>query len=174
MGEKYLELGFCGRPHGIKGAFSFNLVNAKDSILKKGMEVLLKASNDKSSLPSEGEIYKIKKIQFGNKTIVELIDVNDRNKVEDMIPFTIWTKRSVFPKINDDEIYLSDLVSLKVVDQEMNFIGNIVGIGTNGAQDILSIETSEGEVLEVLFLEQFIQTINIEEGFISIIPPELI
>ena len=174
MKEKLVELGYCNKPHGIKGAFSFFLINGKDSVLKKGMLVSLHPANERSSLDERGEPFKIAKIQHGNKVIVELEGVFDRNQVESMVPFSIWLTREQFPKLVEGEIYLSDLIGYKVLDESMADYGKVVEIGTNGVQDILCVEDLNGEIVEILLIDQFVTEINSEKKTVHINVPELI
>ena len=92
--SKWMRLGVCRKPHGIKGAFDFHLDNAIDSVLDNGVEIHISPLEAKSSLPAEGMDIEIADISFGNKVIVYLDEVNDRNVVESMIPFEIYIDRS--------------------------------------------------------------------------------
>ena len=174
MSEKYIELGYCSKPHGIKGAFSFVLSNPTDSALKKGSEILLKPTTEKSSLDEKGEKFKIKKIQFGNKVIVELVNVLDRNKVEELVPFSIWLNREDFPPLQEGEYYLNDLIGFKVFDQNESLIGVVESLGTNGVQDIIRIKGSDGSAIEVLFIENFVKQVNLEDCFILVTIAEIV
>ncbi len=171
--DKLIELGNCRKPHGVKGAFSFHLINQINSSLKKGSRIILKPLSQESVILPEGEIFTIQTINFGNKTIVTLKDVNDRNRVEELLPFSIYIQRSELPELEEDNYYLSDLIGLKVCDEDNKEIGEVLEIGTNGIQDILRIKTSE-EVIEILLIDNFVKEIDWEENKITIVLPELV
>lgn len=172
--DKLIELGNCRKPHGIKGSFSFVLINQMDSSLKKGSKVTLIPMNTQSILPTAGEEFEISSISFGNKTIVALKGVDNRNIVEAMIPFTIYIKRSSLPGLEDeDDYYLSDLVGLYAIDEKGEEVGVVTEIGTNGVQDILTVKTAQG-IIEILLVDNFVKEIDWETKQIHIITPEMV
>ena len=172
--SKLIELGSCRKPHGIKGAFSFYLINSESSSLKSGQKITLVPLDGKSSIREEGEEFEIETINFGNKTIVRLKNIADRNEVENMIPFSIFIKREDLPDLEEDNFYLNDLIGLSVKKSESkDLVGEVVDIGTNGVQDILKINTS-GKIIDILLVDAFVKEINWDEETVYIVMPEII
>ncbi|MFT6069376.1 MAG: 16S rRNA processing protein RimM [Bacteriovoracaceae bacterium] len=168
--EEYIELGRCSKPHGIKGAFAFHLYNTEDSVLKKGSKVYL-IPKDGSKLPVEGQEFQISQISFGNKVITFLKEVTDRNKVEEMLPFDIYFKRSDLPEVGEDEFYLDDLIGLSILDAKTGEkVGKISSFYDNSAQIILEIRGEQN--IEIPMIDNFVVETNIEEGFMKINVPE--
>lgn len=173
--NELVEMGFCSKPHGIKGGFTFVLGNLDDSCLEKGVKLTLFPSNPSSSLSPDGEVFTVKSISFGNKVITYLDEVTDRNKVESIIPFTIKVSRDLFSEADEDEFYLVDLIDLEVKHFETGeVIGKIKDFYDNTAQTVLVIKAPGKEVIELPLIEQFFPEINIEEGYVSINPPTYI
>lgn len=169
-----IHIGHCTTPHGIKGEFSFVLYNQDESVLHDGAIVSLTPRSSSSSIPQDGKEYKIKKISFGNKTIVTLDGVNDRNAVEAMVPFDIYFARENFPEIEEDEYYLNDLLGLEVFDfVSKKAIGRVIDFYENGVQVVLKIKT-EKEILDILFIEQYVPEVDLENGRIEVIVPVMI
>ena len=169
-----IHIAHCTSPHGIKGEFSFVLYNEDNSVLECGSVVSLLPRSSESCIPCDGKEFKIKKINFGNKTIVRLDGVENRNVVEAMVPFDIYFPREQFPELDEDEYYLNDLLGLEVFDFETkNFLGRVLDFYENGAQVVLKIKT-EHELLEILFIEQYVPEIDIESGRMEVIIPVMI
>ena len=169
-----IHIGHCTTPHGIKGEFSFVLYNPEDSVLSNGALISLLPRSTSSSVPRDGKDYKIKKISIGNKAIVTLEGVFDRNTVEAMVPFDIYFDRKNFPETEDDEYYLNDLLGLVVFDfLTKKLIGRVLDFYENGAQVVLKIKT-ESDILEILFIDQYVPVVDIDNGRIEIIIPEMI
>ncbi len=168
---KLIELGFCRKPHGVKGAFSFHLHNSESSVLKKGFKIQLFPLSSDSTLSKEGEEFEISSISFGNKVIATLKGVDNRNRVEEMLPFSILADRSSFPETDEGEVYLSDLVGCQAIDEDGQVVGEVVDLGFNGVQDILVIQGKE-EKIEVLFIDSFVLGIDVEKREIIIKVPE--
>ncbi len=168
---KLIELGFCRKPHGVKGAFSFHLYNNESSVLEKGFKIQLFPLSSDSTLSKEGEEFEISSISFGNKVIATLKGVDNRNRVEEILPFSILADRSSFPETDEGEIYLSDLVGCQAIDEDGQVVGEVVDLGFNGVQDILVIQGKE-EKIEVLFIDSFVLGIDVEKREIIIKVPE--
>jgi 16S rRNA processing protein RimM len=169
--DNFIEMGFCTKPHGIKGEFQFHLYNPESSSLKKGSVLKLTPSDNLSSIRSDGEEFKVKKIQFGNKIICALENVDNRNLVESMIPFTFFISRDQFVETDDDEIFLSDLIGLTVIDDSREDIGVVENYYDNGAQSVLVIKMNNSEVVELPFVEAFFPELDIDNKKIVMINP---
>jgi 16S rRNA processing protein RimM len=170
--EEYIELGGCSKPHGIKGAFAFHLYNVEDSVLVKGAKVLL-FPKDGSKISQDGEEREISSISFGNKVIVTLKGVSDRNLVEDMLPFSIHFKKSNLPEVEEGEFYIEELMGLKVIDENSGEeVGRVSTHYDNTAQIILVVRGSLN--FEVPFIENFVKEIDIEAGTVNMVIPEMI
>lgn len=174
MKKTNVHIGHCTSPHGIKGEFSFVLYNPEDSILDNGSTVTLTPRGAGSSVPQDGKEFAIKKISFGNKTIVSLEGIDNRNIVEEMIPFDVYVSREDFPETEDDEYYINDLLGLEVYHYyTKNLIGRVMDFYENGAQVVLKIKTDK-EIIEVLFMNQYVPVVDIDQNRLEIIPPILV
>lgn len=172
--SKNIHIGHCTSPHGIKGEFSFVLYNFEESVLKDGMNVTLTPRSPASSVPQDGKEFILNTIRIGNKAIATLRGVSDRNTVEAMIPFDIYVNREVLPETEDDEYYVNDLLGLEVYHYyTKTLLGRVIDFYENGAQVVLKIKTDK-EIIEVLFLSQFVPVVDIELNRMEIIPPILI
>lgn len=163
-----IEVGFCAKPHGIKGAFHFTVGNTNDSVLEDGLSIYLFPSNPKSGIAKEGEKFIISKITFGHKVMAYLEGVNDRNKVEEMVPFTIKVSRADFPEADDNEVYVTDVVGCKVFNVDTGEeVGTVHDFYDNGAQIVLKIKTRNG-IEEIPFVDQFVPEVDLENKQIKI------
>jgi 16S rRNA processing protein RimM len=171
--EEIVELGSCSSPHGIRGAFTFNLLNSQDSSLKSDGQIILFPKSEKSNLKEEGEVFEIDKISFGHKTMVYLKGISDRNIVEAMVPFSIYILRRDLPALEEGEIYLYDLIGCVAIHIETGeSLGKVVGIEDNGVQDILVIRGQEA--MDLPYVDAFVGDVDLEKKTIKINPPEYV
>jgi 16S rRNA processing protein RimM len=169
-----IHIGHCTSPHGIKGELSFVLYSPEDSALEKGMVVTLTPRSGASCVPQDGKEFKISSIHFGNKAIARLDGVLDRTTVEAMVPFDIHMDREMLPETEDDEYYVNDLLGLEVYHYYTKaLLGRVMDFYENGAQVVLQIKTSS-EIIEVIFISQFVPVVDIENNKMEIIPPIMI
>ncbi len=172
--DRLIQVGICTQPHGIRGDFEFKLSSPDDSILDKNFQITLLPLNEKSKIPATGVVHKIKNIRFGNKIIVTLLGVDNRNVVEEMIPFKIMVDRDDFPETEEDEYYVADLLNLKVLDSSNDSeLGVVKDFYDNGQQVVLVLKL-KNELVDLIFIDQFVPVVNIEEGFIKVNLPEYI
>lgn len=173
MGEKIVELGRCTQPHGIKGAFTFQLINTQDSSLDLDSKIIIFPLSEKSSVRAEGEEFFIEKISFGHKVMAYLKGITDRSVTEKMIPFSIHLLKSDLPELDEDEIYLDDLIGCKAIHRETKKeLGKIIGLEDNGVQAILVIRGQES--FDIPFVDAFVGEIDLEAQTVEIDPPEYV
>ncbi|MFX3675795.1 MAG: ribosome maturation factor RimM [bacterium] len=171
--QPIVELGSCSQPHGIKGAFSFRLINTKDSSLDLDSKIILFPSSPKSNIPVAGQQFEIEKISFGHKVMAYLKGITDRSVVEAMLPFTIHILKSDLPELDEDEVYLDDLIGCKAIHIETGKeLGRIIGLEDNGVQAILVIRGSEA--MDIPFVDAFVGEIDLEAQTVQINPPEYV
>ena len=170
--SKLLKLGACYKPHGIKGAFTFNLDNDQDSALDAGVRIKLFPVDSRSKLPKEGQDFEIEKITFGHKVMAFLKGINDRNIVEEMIPFVIKIDRDNLPDLNEGEVYLDDLKGFKVLDENDEEIGRVQGFSDNGMQTIVEIRGFKS--FDIPYIDQFVIETNLEEKFLKVVVPDYV
>ncbi len=169
-GVLYIKLGSCRKPHGIKGGFSLFLYNSDKTVLKNKSNILLLPEASSSSLKEAGEAFKIKTLNTGNKTILYLDGVTDRNQTEAMIPFAVYIDRKSFPEKKEDEVYLNDLIGLEAFDQGTGEShGHVTAVSDNGVQDIIHIIGKED--FNIVYVDSFVHEVNLEENKIIITKP---
>jgi 16S rRNA processing protein RimM len=166
LDSKRVLLGTCGSVHGIKGAVVFNLFNDESSVLEKGMTVY---TNQEAGIS-----YKIADINFSNKVIVYLDGVTTRNESESIIPFDIYLDRNVMPEIDEDEVYLADLIGFEVQNEEKKRVGVVNSFYDHGASEIMVVLLKNGEQLELPFVKAFFPDIDFEKSLITMVNPEII
>lgn len=170
--EKLIKLGFVAHPHGLKGEAELRLLNTEGSVLEDGMKLWLYPTNEKSKINPKGEEWTIKRVRFGNKAICEFDGVKDRTHLETLIPFELFIDREAFPEPEDGEVYLVDLVNMKVVSTEGVELGKLESFSDNGHQYLFDVRLSDGSLLTLPYVDAFFPEINTEEGFITMIMPE--
>ncbi|MGB0454649.1 MAG: ribosome maturation factor RimM [Bacteriovoracaceae bacterium] len=152
MKNKYILLGRVGSVHGVRGEFKLSLENSESSLLKKGLTVFTKAKNTDEYVEQT-----IKSIRIGNKVILGLEDVDNRNLAEEMTPFEVYIERELFEREKEDgEVYLADLLGYDLVDHgSLKKIGKIEKYYSNGAQDIAVCRLNNGMLKDIPIVEKF-------------------
>ncbi len=76
--------------------------------------------------------------QQGTGIVAQFEQVPDRNVAETMNGVTVWVE-AVLPETAADEYYWSDLVGLKVINEQDEYLGDITEMFETGAHDIMRV-----------------------------------
>lgn len=134
--DLWICLGRIIRPHGVRGALSFKLDNPNSDSLRPGLKVRVET---KKGVVSE---HTVAAFQAGR--ILSFVGLDDRDVAETFNQSQLFVKRSDFPNLRDDEIYLNDMIGFDVVDQVGEPIGKVEGFSDNTAQVLLVVRASNG------------------------------
>jgi len=75
----------------------------------------------------------------GTGIVAQFEQVPDRNVAETMNGVTIWVEQNVLPETGEDEYYWSDLVGLRVINEQDENLGEITEMFETGAHDIMRV-----------------------------------
>ena len=147
-------------PHGLKGAMR----------LKSFMDVPESIFSVEQLVTDLGEIVRVKLLHKARDTfIVELSGVVDRTQAENFGKRVLYIHESMLPELSEEEYYLADLIGLKVLDYEENFLGIIENVEDYGGGAFLTIERQGGLGVATLpFRREFVDEIKTESGFIVV------
>jgi 16S rRNA processing protein RimM len=144
--------------HGIKGEIkifplldSFEALNSIDTITINDQDFHLE-----SFRPAK---------QF---LIFKLKEIRDRNSAEALSGYVL---ADIKDDLEADEFFIQDLFKLRVLNEQGQELGSVENVG-EGAQIKIFVKLNETlqkrNSLIIPFVQQFIDEINIEEGFIKI------
>ena len=167
MPDKDILVATVGAPHGIKG------------------EVRLKSfTDDPMAIRQYGPLHDNSGNRFilsharpsKSMLIVRFDGVTSREAAEALRGLDLYVDRSVLPQIEEeDEYYLSDLIGMTVKDIEGNIVGHVRAIPNFGADDLLEIQPAKGsggQSYYLPFTKKCVPTINLEEEWLQIDPPD--
>ena len=122
------------------------------------------------SSPSELKFssYKESKSSFIVKS--QFDSINDATK---LVGHKLYLPDSVLKKPNEDEFYYKDLIGLKVVDSEINTIGEVIAVNNYGSCDILDIKCLDNKEVSLPFTKEFTSPPTKKHIVVSI-PDELL
>lgn len=147
--------------HGIKGEVKVKSFTAVDKdIAKYGV---LSDKNDKQT-------YEIKVTGHSKDLLrIKIKGVDDRTSAETLIGTELYASRSVLPEPESNEVYYeTDLVGLKVFDEQKTEVAKVIGFYNFGAGDILEIKLKSGRAEMLPFNKGYVPEINLEEGYIIV------
>lgn len=137
-----LVVGYVAGAHGVHGLVRVHLHDADSESLAPERKVALRRRNG----TDEGT-YVLGKIApipgKPNRRRVKLAGVDTREAAEALKGCEVLIERDQLPALSDDEFYLVDVIGRPVQrerDGEVQDLGTVVGLTTNGAQDLLEVQ----------------------------------
>ena len=165
-----LRVGRLVKAHGLKGAIKLELyTDSPDQRFKPGQILELQVPETSEWF---GKTITVSELRFYNQSPVLFLEgVDDRSKAETLIKaiLLIETEADALPE-EPEAWYDHQLVGLKaLVGQES--VGTVLRVDHLPAQDLLAIETQNGEVL-VPFVKQIVPEVNLALGQLTLTPPD--
>lgn len=161
--DEKLCLGVITGAHGIRGAVK----------VKSFTQDPVELTNYGALSDTNGnQVYDLSIIgQAKGLLIVKIAGITNRNQAEDLKGTELFIQRETLPEAENGEFYHADLVGLKALDQDGDLYGIVKALFDFGAGDILEIQRYDGKSVMYPFTLAVVPDININEGFLTIIPP---
>ncbi len=162
MADELFRVGVITEPHGIKGEVKVYPTTDDPSRLKRVKEIILDTGKEKITLhPTSVKFFK----QF---LIFGFEEFTSRNDVEGLRKKELFVTRKNAVKLHKDEYYISDLIGLKVIEEDGSEVGTLTDIIETGANDVYEITRSDDTKLLLPAIKQCILEVNIEEGYVKV------
>lgn len=142
----WLQIGLVGKAHGLRGHF---FVSRREDILPVpvGTEVFLGEPP-----PGKGVVLETSKMQ-GRRPLAKFQGIDNREAVDEIIGMSIWVDRKRFDIRDEQEYFWSDLIGRHVYDCDKNLLGEIIDVQNYGASDIVTIQRSNSQSLDLPLVE---------------------
>lgn len=118
--------------------------------------------------------FEIEKVRYKKQlAIIKFKDLNSINDVENFKNMNITIDKSQLRKLPEDVYYIFDLIGSSVYDENNNFIGKLVDVIQNSAQDIYIVEldknlNKKSKKVMIPAVKEFIKSINIKNKTIIV------
>ena len=164
-----LRVGRLVKAHGLKGALKLELyTDSPDQRFRAGQELELQVPETSEWF---GKTVKVSELRFYNQSPVLFLEgILDRSQAETLVKAILLIETDLEQLPEDPEAwYDHQLVGLTALVGE-EVVGKVIRVDHLPAQDLLAIETSNGEVL-VPFVKQIVPSVDIQKGQIVLTPP---
>ena len=166
--DKKILVGKISNPHGIKGWVKvISFTDPIENILSYKQWIISDKETEKTYYLEDSRVQ-------GNKIVIKLENVNDRNDAALLKNLQIKVNRSDLPDLDQNSYYWEDLVDFNVIDIKGNHVGKVDSLFRTGSNDVLVIIDETKERLLVPFImEEVIKYVDLAKELISIDWPEL-
>lgn len=164
-----LRVGRLTKAHGLKGAIKVELyTDAPERRFVPGAVFSLQVP---TSSDWHGKKLELNELKFYNAQPVAFFkDVNDRTTAETLIKAILWIDQDLTEASDEEDAWFDhQLVGLRVLRDGIQ-VGTVTQIDHMPAQDLLTVATSNGDVL-VPFVKAIVASVDIEAGTMIVTPP---
>ena len=161
-GKKIL-VGKISNPHGIKGWVKvISFTDPIENILSYKKLTISDNQTEKTYCLEDSRIQ-------GNKIVIKLEGVNNRDDADLLKNLQIEVNRSDLPKLDENSYYWEDLVDFNVIDIKGMHVGKVDSLFRTGSNDVLVIINETKQRLLVPFImEEVIKYVDLDKELISI------
>jgi len=156
-----IALGLILKPRGLFGEVFIKPYRDNDLSLRLGLSVVIKAKNR----TYQGKIENVK--QYGRRYGVKFDDINSRDEAKNWCNCEVFCHLGDLPEKQGGEYYVFELIGLNVIDEQNKIFGKIREVLSMTANDMLVIDSPDGEVL-VPFIREAVESVSIERQEVKI------
>ncbi len=160
-------IGEIGRPQGLKGDVRLRSYAGEPEAIA-GYGPLADEAATRS--------FEIESVRRDAKSlIVRIKGVASREAAEALTGTKLYLSRTLLPEAQAEEWYHADLVGLDALDAAGAKVGTVVAVHNFGAGDLIEVAPAEdGPTLLIPFTNDAVPEVDVEGGWLKIVPPEII
>ncbi len=159
MSKEYTEIGRITGLHGVRGEVKFIPYGEIEDFLWKAVFV------EKKKGLTQIEIEKTRRHKSGFLILFKGYSTIESSR--ELVGLEVMVSKTDVPDLPEGEYYHSDLLGLEVITDEAKPLGKITGIISTGANDVITVEGPDGEVL-IPVTEETIKEVDIEGNRITV------
>ena len=164
-----LRVGRLTKAHGLKGAIKVEMyTDAPERRFVPGAVFSLQVPTDSPWFAKTIELVELK--WYNSHPVAFFKGISDRTAAESLIKAILWIDQDLTePSDEEDAWFDHQLVGLAVMRDGVR-VGTVSQIDHLPAQDLITVETSSGDVL-VPFVKAIVASVDIEAGTMTVTPP---
>lgn len=164
--NKMVLIGKIQATHGIRGQLRVIPFAGDASSISSVREVALKSP---TGVMEEFSVISAK--AHGKRVILTLKPFDNINQVLHLVGREIYAERGALPDLPDDEFYWSDLLGLRVENEQGEALGELVDIIETGSNDVYVVKMNGRELL-VPALEDVVLAVDLAAKRMTVSLPE--
>ena len=165
-----LRVGRLTKPHGLKGALKLDLYS--DDPARRFVPGATFALQVPETSPWHGRRLELLELKwFNGAPVAFFVGVTDRTEAEGLVKAVLWVEVAADEPAEEDAWYYHQLVGLRVLQAgDGATLGTIIRVDQMPGQDLLAVETTDGEVL-VPFVKAIVTEVDLAGGTGTVDPP---
>ncbi len=157
-------IGIIIKPHGIRGEVKVKPLTDFPSRFQELKRIFL-LTKDSKSFP----LTVIKANVLHDLVIVGFAEIDSITAAKKLVGDEIAIPRCECVRLPSDSYYVFDLIGMRVVLSQGKWLGTVVDVQSNSAQDLLVVDTQEHRQVLVPFVNNIVTTVSLPEKQITVV-----
>ncbi|MFD1417238.1 ribosome maturation factor RimM [Companilactobacillus keshanensis] len=167
MADNLYRVGTIVNTHGIKGELRIiPITDFPEERFKKGAKLFLKKSNDSKEFIVESSR------KHKNFILIKFKGYDNINDVEQYVKSELFSNNEVKPKLKDGEFFYSQIIGLKVIDEQLGEIGTIKEIMELGPNDVWVVKSPKYDEVLIPYIDGVVKKVDLENEVINVEIPD--
>lgn len=167
MASPHLQVGYVAKAHGLKGEVTVRTFDpASEALFEVDRALVRTRGGEERELTIEGAR------TAGKELLVTFEEVASREAAQGLVGSTVFVFREDLAPPAEGEFFQGDLIGLRAIDEGGAALGAVEELWSTGEVPTLVIRGGAQELL-VPFVDDFVVTVDLDQGQIVIRPPEL-
>ena len=160
--EDLLQVGIITSTHGVRGEVKVYPTTDDPRRFRRLREVVLDTGREKLNLEIEGVKF------FKQFVILKFKGLDNINDIEKYRQKSLYVTRKNAVRLQRDEYFITDLIGLKVQDEDGTELGTVKDVIETGDNDVYEVEMSDGRSLILPAIKQCILNVDVENGMMQV------
>lgn len=160
--EDLLQVGIITSTHGVRGEVKVYPTTDDPRRFRRLKEVVLDTGREKLNLEIEGVKF------FKQFVILKFKGLDNINDIEKYRQKSLYVTRKNAVRLQRDEYFITDLIGLKVQDEDGTELGTVKDVIETGANDVYEVEMADGRSLLLPAIKQCILNVDVENGMMQV------
>ena len=160
--EQKLQVGIITATHGLKGEVKVYPTTDDPGRFRRLKKVIL--DNGKVSVDLEIESVKY----FKQFVILKFKGLDDIEQVEKYRKASLYVTRDNAVRLKKDELFIADLIDMKVVNEDGSPLGTLRDVITTGANDVYEVALDEGGTVLIPAIKECILDVDVENAVMRV------
>jgi 16S rRNA processing protein RimM len=162
-GAALIDLGVVRGAYGVKGWIKITPFSTDADTLMRSRQWWLR---------TEGVSPRLLEVESARKhsgnIVAKWVDFDVPEQCEALKGSTVAVDRSAFPPLAEGEAYWVDLVGARVVNRAGVLLGQVQGVLSNSAQDLMTVKTEAGAVMLIPMVAEYVDSIDAKVGMVRV------
>ena len=103
--------------------------------------------------------------------VAKIVGIADRTAAEGLKGVELYIERGVLPEPEEDEVYVADVIGLRVEGKDGRLMGTVTSMDNYGAGDVMEVTLDLGGKLLLPFTKAAVPLVDVVAGRVVVDPP---